>query len=138
MTPETALLLSQLVLAAHLVVILFNVFGLVAIPLGAWRAWPFVRVYWWRALHLVSFAIVAVQSAVGAACFLTIWQAGLREGAGFPASDDPLIQRWVESLIFWPLPIWVFSGLYIGLFVYTLALWRLVPPARRKRPRRQD
>src|SRR5688500_13375166 len=134
MNPDLLILLSQLVLGLHLFVILFNVFGLIAIPLGAWRGWPFVHVYWWRLLHLVSFAIVALQAAFGAACFLTLWQAALREGAGLPVTPTPLIQRTVESIIFWPLPAWVFTALYLALFVYTVVLWRLVPP-RRARPR---
>ncbi len=52
--------LAVLVLAVHLAVIAFNLFGLVAIPLGAWRGWAFVRVRWWRALHLASRAVVAL------------------------------------------------------------------------------
>jgi hypothetical protein len=130
MSQDTLILLSQLVLALHLVVIAFNAFGLIAIPLGAWRDWAFVRIRWWRLLHLISFGIVAVQSLFGVACFLTIWQAGLRESAGLPVARDPLIQRWVESVIFWPLPLWFFAVFYIALFLYTLALWRLVPPRR--------
>jgi hypothetical protein len=74
--------------------------------------------------------VVALQAVVGAACFLTIWQSALLERAGTPASREPLIQRWVESLIFWPLPLWFFAALYVGLFAYTLLLWRLVPPIR--------
>jgi hypothetical protein len=122
MNPDLLILLSQLVLALHLLVILFNIFGLVAIPIGAWRGWRFVHVYWWRVLHLVSLAIVALQAAFGAACFLTLWQAALREGAGLPVIREPLIQRTVESLIFWPLPVWLFTALYLALFFYTIAL----------------
>jgi hypothetical protein len=62
------------VLATHLVVIGFNLFGLVAIPLGGWRGWRFVRVRWWRLLHLGSLALVAVQALFGRACFLTLWR----------------------------------------------------------------
>jgi Protein of Unknown function (DUF2784) len=123
-------LLADLVLALHLGVILFNVFGLVVVPLGAWRGWPFVRVFWWRALHLVSLAAVAAQAAFGRACFLTLWQAGLEAGAGETAATRPMIQAWVERLIFWPLPPWVFALIYAAVLIYAVALWRLVPPAR--------
>ena len=44
--------------------------------------------------------------------------------------QDPLIMRWVNSLIYWPLPVWAFSAAYLALFVYVAALWRLVPPRR--------
>ncbi|WP_309090221.1 DUF2784 domain-containing protein, partial [Phenylobacterium sp.] len=109
--------LGQLVLAIHLLVIAFNVLGLVAIPLGAWRGWPWVRVRWWRLLHLVSWIVVAAQAVLGRACFLTVWQDDLTGGG----TEDPMIMRWVNGLIYWDLPMWVFAGLYLALFAAVLA-----------------
>ena len=123
---DTALI-GGLVLSAHLAVIGFNLFGLVAIPLGAWRGWSFVRVRWWRLLHLASFAVVAMQALLGRACFLTIWQDDLSGGG----AGDPLIMRVVNGLIYWPLPMWAFTAAYVTLFVYVLALWWLAPPQAR-------
>ncbi len=123
---------AEAILAVHLVVIGFNLFGLVAIPLGAWRGWAFVRLRWWRLLHLASMAAVAVQAVLGRACFLTDWQAALEGGA----EAEPLLMRWVNSVIYWPLPLWVFTAAYVALFAYVLALWRLVPPGRDRFARR--
>src|SRR5690348_1514531 len=133
MSPAALTALALTVLAAHVTVIAFNVFGLVVIPLGAWRGWTFVRVFWWRALHLASLAVVALQALFGRACFLTLWQAALEQDAGQAASRQPLIARWVDSVIFWNLPIGFFAALYLAVLVYALALWRWVPPARRSR-----
>ena len=119
--------MAELVLAVHLAVIAFNVFGLVAVPLGARAGWAFVRVRWWRILHLLSLAVVAVQAMLGRACFLTLWQGEL-EGA---RSETPLIMRWVNSVIFWPLPMWAFTVAYVLVLAYALALYRWVPPRRR-------
>ncbi len=80
----------------------------------------------WRGLHVASLAVVAVQAVAGRACFLTLWQDAL----GGASESQPLIMRWVNGLIFWPLPAWVFEALYVALFVYVMALWRLVPPGR--------
>jgi hypothetical protein len=115
--------LGALVLAVHLAVIAFNLFGLVAIPLGASRGWAFVRVRWWRLLHVVSLAVVAAQALAGRACFLTLWQGEL-SGSG----EEPLIMRFVNGVIYWPLPMWAFTAAYAAVFVYVLALWKLVPP----------
>jgi len=123
----TASAFAEAVLAIHLVVIGFNVFGLVAIPLGGWLGWRWVRVRWWRALHLASWALVAAQAALGRACFLTLWQARLEGAKGAP---EPLIMGFVNRLIFWPLPIWVFAAAYVAVLAYVLALMRLVPPAK--------
>jgi hypothetical protein len=123
--------LAAAVLALHAAVIAFNLFGLVAIPLGARLGWAFVRVFWWRALHLGSMATVAVQAAAGRACFLTIWQDGLEGQAG----GEPLVARLVNRLIYWPLPLWVFAAAYGLALAYVLLLWRLVPPRRARSPK---
>jgi Protein of Unknown function (DUF2784) len=123
MQPE--MILADAVLAVHLAIILFNLFGLVAIPLGAVRGWGFVRIRWWRVLHILLLAVVALQALAGRACLLTIWQAGLGGSTTAPA---PLIAGWVDRLIYWPLPIWVFAALYVVVFGYALALFWLVPP----------
>lgn len=115
---------AGLVLTVHLAVIAFNLFGLVAIPLGAWRGWRFVTSRGWRLLHLASLAAVALQAVLGRACFLTIWQDDL---SGDNA-QAPLIMRVVNSLIYWPLPPWVFTTAYVAIFAYVAALWFLVPP----------
>ena len=117
--------LAQAVLAAHLLVITFNVGGLVAIPLGAALGWRWVRVRWWRLLHIASWAVVAAQAALGRACFLTIWQDELT-GAG----GAPLIMRWVNSLIYWSLPMWAFTAGYLALFGVVMAMWWWVRPRR--------
>jgi hypothetical protein len=125
------IVLADLVLAVHLAVIAFNVFGLIVIPLGAARGWHFVRVYWWRALHVGILAVVAFQAVAGRACFLTEWHAALVRAAGRDESTTPLIERFVERIIFWPVAPWVFVVLYLVVCAYTLILWRVVPPGRR-------
>jgi hypothetical protein len=122
------MIMVQAVLAVHVTVILFNVFGLVAVPIGAICNWRFVHIRWWRVLYLLSLAAVAAQALAGRACFLTIWQNDLTASAQ-PAT--PLIVRWIDLLVYWRLPIWMFAALYVLVFAYALALLWLV---RRQRP----
>jgi hypothetical protein len=82
-------MLAVFVLAVHVTVILFNIFGLVAIPIGAWHHWSFVRAPVWRYLHILSLGLVAVQAALGRACFLTMWQDALTGGAQAGLLADP-------------------------------------------------
>jgi len=125
-SPQT---LATFVLAVHLAIIAFNVFGLVVVPLGRWAGWSFVRGFWWRLAHLGSLTVVALQAILGQSCFLTLWQASLeaRADAGEP---PPLIATWVNAILFWPLPLWVFGLAYVAVFLYALWLWRWVPPRR--------
>ncbi len=128
--------LIKMVLFLHVAIILFNVVGLIAIPLGAWRRWSFVRVFWWRVLHVASWTVVALQALLGRLCFLTLWQDVLTRRAGGSPAGEPLVQGWVMRLIFWPFPLWVFTTLYVVLWVCVLFLWWRVPPRRRLGQRR--
>ena len=128
MSPALYSALADAVLAFHLGIVLFNVFGLIAIPLGGWFGWSFVRLFWWRALHVAILALVAVQAILDQVCFLTVWQAALLRRAGEAANDAPFISRMVNRLLFWPLPLWVFAVLYVAVCIAVLVLWWLVPP----------
>lgn len=126
MDRQLSVALAEAVLALHVCVILFNLFGFVTIPLGGWRGWRFVCGFWWRLLHVVAMMAVAVQAVAGRACFLTLWQYAL---AGAGAGRMPLVMGWVDRVIFWPLPPWVFAAAYVVLFLYVFMLWWLIPPA---------
>ena len=112
------------VLAVHLAIIAFNVVGCLLIPLGAWVGWRWVHEFWWRLAHLLSLAVVALQATFGRVCFLTSWQDDLSG----TAHVQPLIAGWIDRLIYWPLPLWVFALAYVVVFAYVIALWFLVPP----------
>jgi hypothetical protein len=86
--------LAESIFWFHVVVIAFAVFGLVVIPVGAWSGWRFVRVFWWRAMHLGLLGTGALQAVLGRACFLTIWESEFLTRAGEAASNEPLIHRW--------------------------------------------
>lgn len=122
------LVAAQAIFWVHIGIITFNVFGLIVIPLGVWLGWAFVRVLWWRLLHLVALLIVALQAVLGRACFLTIWESDLAARAGETSSNLPLIQGWITRLVFWPLPIWAFAVFYVAIALYVIALWVIVPP----------
>ena len=125
---QNELWLAQAILAFHILIIAFNVFGLIAIPLGAWRGWRWVRIFWWRALHLAALLVVAVQALLGTACFLTIWQSELQEAAGRRGYRLPLIQTWIDHLLFWHLPMSFFTSIYVLIWIGVLLLWWKVPP----------
>jgi hypothetical protein len=116
-------MLAGVILGVHLAVIGFNLFGLLAIPIGARLGRAFVHGRVFRLAHLFSMAVVALQAAAGRACFLTLWQDRL----GGLGRGQPLIMRWVNGLIYWPLPLWAFTAVYLAAFAYVLALLWLVP-----------
>jgi hypothetical protein len=117
------------VLYFHFAVVLFNVFWLVAVPLGAWFGWSFVRSFRWRILHLAALVVVAAQAAAGRLCFLTILQNNLQTASG-GATPPSFATRIVMDAIYWPLPDWVFAPLYVLALAFAAFLWFVVPPRR--------
>jgi polyferredoxin len=125
-------LLADLLLVAHVAVVVFIVGGLVAIAVGGALDWGWVRRFWWRVLHLAAMGFVAVGAVVGWVCPLTVWEDALRRRAGEAEYGTGFVQYWMERLLYHDWPGWVFTVLYLAVFGAILAAWRLVPPRRDK------
>jgi len=118
--------LADLILMVHCAVVLFIVGGLPLICLGAARGWPTVRRWRWRAAHLAATVFVAAEALLGLNCPLTVWEdtlRGHRPAAGF-------VERWVDGILFYDLPAWVFVVAYTGFAVCVVATWVKIPPVR--------
>jgi Protein of Unknown function (DUF2784) len=123
---EEVAMLADAVLLTHFAVVLFITAGLPLIYLGAARGWTWVRAWRWRVLHLAAILFVATESILGFACPLTVWEDALRghrPGVGF-------LERWIERIMFYDLPAWVFLLAYTGFAVLVALTWVMVPPAR--------
>lgn len=128
LSPELSRSLATGILILHLGIILFNVAGLIVIPWGGVRGWAWIHNFWLRLAHLVALSVVAIQALLGRACFLTLWQYALSEHAASHGQPPPLIAHWIDQLIFWPIPLWVFTLLYVAVWIYTAWLWWRFPP----------
>lgn len=130
MLPERALHLAQLVLTVHAFVALFVILGITVVPVGARRDWAIVRSLPWRSAHLGVVAIIALQKAAGATCFLSVWEFDLLDEAGPAAQHMPVAQTLLGDVMHWDLPLWFFTALYLAVLGCTLLLWWRVPPRR--------
>ena len=131
-SPASHEMAALAVLYFHFAVVLFNLFWLIAVPVGAWLGLRFVRNYWWRAAHIAVLILVAAQAVAGRLCFLTILQNNLQGRAG-DITPPSLITRIVTRAIYWPLPDWAFAPLYVLALVWAALLWIYVPPRRTHR-----
>ena len=104
---------------------LFVVGGLVLIWIGYQLGWRWVRMRWLRVVHFCAIALVAVEALIGVACPLTVLEDALRPGGGGEAG---FIGRWVHAVIFWDLPLWVFTALYVAFSTAVALTYRLLPP----------
>lgn len=133
MPPETLLLLTaDLILALHVLFVVFAVLGAAAIYAGLWRSWRWVRNYWFRVLHLGSIVFVMLDAWAGLICPLTIWEMQLRNKAGDVTYSGSFIQHWLQSLLYYDAPDWVFTFVYTIFGALVLAAWFIVKPECRK------
>jgi hypothetical protein len=121
-------MLADVVLGVHLLIILFIVAGVPLAYLGAALRWPWVRSRRWRVLHLGAMVFVAAESLLGITCPLTVWEDALRGRR--PAGD--FIERWIDRVIFYDAPTWVFTVAYVAFTVLVLVTWYAVPPIRQR------
>jgi glucan phosphoethanolaminetransferase (alkaline phosphatase superfamily) len=113
----------------------FVILGLVLIIVGKLVAWSWVRNPWFRSAHLAAIAVVVLQSWIGIICPLTTWEMALRERAGEAAYAGSFISHWLESLLYYRAPAWIFVVCYTTFAAIVVASWFLVPPRRfRKSP----
>ena len=122
------LLAADAILVTHFLFVCFVVFGLLLIFIGQWRAWTWVRNYRFRLAHLVAIAIVVLQSWLGMICPLTIWEMDLRALAGERVYAGSFIAHWIEQLLYYRAPDWVFILLYTAFGGLVVASWFWVRP----------
>lgn len=132
------LLLADVVLTLHVAIVLFVVGGLVLIVAGnllrcASLRW--VNALWFRILHLVAIAVVVLEAWFGIECPLTTLEVWLRMQAGAAVHDQSFIAYWLQRLLFYQAPGWVFVLAYSLFGLLVVAAWWYFPP-QRSGPRR--
>jgi hypothetical protein len=110
------------------------VVGLLLILAGKPLAWSWVRNPWFRLAHLLAIGVVVVQSWLGQVCPLTRWEMALRAKAGDATYAGSFIAHWVEKLLYYQAPSWVFAACYTAFGALVLASWFWVRPRRFGRP----
>ena len=124
------LILADLLLVLHTLLVAFVILGLLATLIGYVRNWRWVRNYWFRLSHLVVIAVVVLQSWLGVLCPLTSWEMALRERAGEAGYDGSFIEHWLQSLLYYSAPDWVFILVYTVFGALVVLSWFLVRPRR--------
>ena len=123
--------LADAVLILHFVVVLYVVGGLVLIIVGNLKGWRSVNALWFRLLHLTAIAIVVAEAWFGIACPLTTLEVWLRaqSGAGGAASYSvSFVGHWLQRLLFYSAPPWVFGLVYTVFGALVVAVWFRFPP----------
>lgn len=115
--------LADMVLGVHFLFVGFIVGGLILIWLGAALNWKWVHGFWFRILHAGAMLIVLLETALGLACPLTIWEDLLRG----ESRTMGFIPYWISRFLFYDFPNWVFTVLYTVVAVIIFLTFKWVP-----------
>lgn len=126
--------LADAVLIVHVAIVVFVVGGLVLVLVGNWRDWPWVNAWWFRLAHLAAIAVVVAQAWLGVLCPLTTLENWLRTHARAAVYDASFIEYWLERMLYYDAPAWVFTAGYSLFGLAVAAAWWYFPP--RRNPRR--
>ena len=126
-------LFADAVLSLHFAVVVFVVCGLVLIIAGNVRGWHWVNAPWFRVAHLGSIWVVVAEAWLGITCPLTTLEGWLRARAGAATYSVSFIEHWLQRLLFYRAPSWVFVLGYSVFGLLVLATWWYFPPRSKNR-----
>ncbi len=127
-TAQLYILAADLILFLHVLFVAFVVVGLVLILVGKGRHWSWVRNPWFRTAHLAAIGVVVLQSWLGMICPLTILEMELRERGGEATYTGSFIAHWLEAILYYRAPPWVFALCYTLFGAAVIASWYWVRP----------
>ena len=127
--------MADIVAAVHATYVAILVVGLVAILIGSAAKLRWVRNVWLRTAHLAMILLVCAEALVGITCPLTRLENTLRVRGGESCYASDFIGYWLDWLIFYNAPSWVFTAAYLMFGMLMLSTLWLAPvrwPLRRK------
>ena len=120
--------LADAVLLVHFGVVAFVVGGLLIVVAGNLLRWPWVNNAWFRAAHVLAIGFVVVQAWLGKVCPLTALESWLRAKAGVATYRQSFIEYWVQRVLYYEAPSWVFASAYTAFGLMVLLAWWYFPP----------
>jgi hypothetical protein len=122
--------LADAVLVLHFSFVVFVVGGFVLIVIGNLRGWRWVNRWWFRIAHVAAIVYVVVQTWLGQDCPLTTLESWLRVQAGSSGYRSTFLEHWLQSVLFYEAPFWLFTLIYTAFGLLVLATWWYFPPTR--------
>ena len=127
-SPITPGFLLGVVLALHFAIVIFVVGGLVLVVWGNAKHWQWVNAAWFRVMHLGAITAVIAEGWVGLVCPLTTLEMWLRAQAGVAIYRGGFVEHWLQRLIYYEAPSWVFLLGYSLFGLVVAGTWWIFPP----------
>lgn len=131
-------ILADAVLTLHFAIVAFVVGGLVLVIVGNLRKWRCVNSLWFRLAHLGAIAFVVAEAWFGLTCPLTTLEMWLRARAGAAIYGGSFVEHWLQRILYYDAPSWVFTLAYSLFALLVAATWWYFPPAFKRRGKSRD
>ena len=123
--------LADTILFIHFSFVVFVIFALILTVIGGCLKWSWIRNWWFRLAHLAGISFVVVQSWLGLICPLTTLEMWLRKQINEEQYGGSFIQYWLQSILYYQAPDWVFTFIYTIFGVLVIVSWIRFPPQKR-------
>lgn len=127
-TKTAYLAAADAILFIHALFVMFVIFGLLLIVAGHLFSWSWIRNPWFRLAHLAGIVFVALQAWLGEICPLTRWEMQFRAMGSDAVYAGSFIAHWLQELLYYEAPAWVFVAGYSAFGLLVVLAWLLIPP----------
>jgi hypothetical protein len=121
-------IIADIVLMAHIAFVGFVVLGLGLIILGGLQRWAWIRNPRFRFSHLAAIGVVVAQAWIGVICPLTNLEMALRERARDVIYAGSFVAFWLQRLLYYEWPAWVFTVCYTSFGILVMGAWFIFRP----------
>lgn len=123
-------LLADVTLVVHATYVLFVVAGQLLILTGWAFDWRCTRHLLFRLIHLICIGFVMLEAWLDVTCPLTALENSFRIKSGLITYERSFLSHWIERLIFYNAPEWVFTMIYTVFAGLVVLTWLVYPPKR--------
>ena len=120
--------LADITVILHAAFVLFVVGGQLLILAGWVCRWIWTQYLVFRVVHLIAIVFVMLEAWFGITCPLTTLEYSLRKQAGQAISELSFIGYWLDRLLFYQAPSWVFTLIYTVFASIVLVTLIAYPP----------
>ncbi|WP_372882872.1 DUF2784 domain-containing protein [Psychromonas sp.] len=124
--------IADTILFIHFSFVVFVILALILIVIGGYLKWVWIRNWWFRLTHLAGICFVVVQSWLGLICPLTTFEMWLREQINEAQYSGSFIQYWLQRILYYQAPDWVFTFIYTTFGLLVIVSWIQFPPEKTK------